>query len=355
MKRQSELAALLAVMTMLVAPGLHAQDAEVPQKVTLLMNSGFTGANAWLPLADDLGYFRDEGIEIEFIDGKGAFTAAGRMAEEGYDVGYGDFQALIEAAALDPKTSPIGVYVVMDNSPSVIAVSADSDIRTPADVAGRKMTAHPTDVGLNTFEQFASKAGIDPRSITAKGLDADWDELLRLLKAGETDGLFGYISTISAAVRLEGQEVGSEIRFLEFKDVVPELYGSVLMVSPDFAKSHPEAARGVVSAVNRGILAAACDPDAAIGALVKRDPERDRDVERLRLVETIREDMGGKEKLAAGLGEFDAARVENLLKLTAETRNLPRMPAVDEVISADFLPNADQRKADIDTAPCKAL
>ena len=217
------------------------------------------------------------------------------------------------------------------------------------------MTAHPTDVGLNTFEQFASKAGIDAKSITATGLDAGWAELLTLLKDGETDGLFGYISTISAAVRLNGDEVGSEVRFLEFKDVVPELYGSVLMVAPGFAESNPEAAQGVVNAFNRGVMAAVCDPDAAIEALVKRDDTRDPVVERLRLVETIREDMGGADKLASGIGEFNSARVESLLAMTAETRGLARQPTVDEVTSAAFLPDLELRQAVIDAAPCKAL
>ena len=359
MKRHCAVAALLAGMTIAAAPALHAQDADAKdgglQKVRLLMNSGYTGANAWLPLADDLGFFADEGIEIEFVAGKGAFTAAPRMVEEGYDFGYGDFQALIEAAARDPETAPIGVYVVMENSPSVIAVSAASDIETPADVAGKMMTAHPTDVGLNTFEQFASKAGIDAKSITATGLDAGCAELLTLLKDGETDGLFGYISTISAAVRLNGDEVGSEVRFLEFKDVVPELYGSVLMVAPGFAESNPEAAQGVVNAFNRGVMAAVCDPDAAIEALVKRDDTRDPVVERLRLVETIREDMGGADKLASGIGEFNSARVESLLAMTAETRGLARQPTVDEVTSAAFLPDLELRQAVIDAAPCKAL
>jgi hypothetical protein len=38
-------------------------------KVRLLTNSGFTGANAWFPLAYDRGYFRDEEIDVEFVDG----------------------------------------------------------------------------------------------------------------------------------------------------------------------------------------------------------------------------------------------------------------------------------------------
>jgi NitT/TauT family transport system substrate-binding protein len=61
-------------------------------------------------------------------------------------------------------------------------------------------------------------------------------------------------------------------------------------------------------------------------------------------VETIDEDIGGREALAAGLGDIDKPRVERLLKLTAEARRLPRQPRVDEVFTSAFLPGLDERR-----------
>lgn len=313
-------------------------------KVRFLTNSAFTGANAWFPLAVERGYFHDEGIEVEFIDGSGAFSAAGRMAKEGYEFGYGDFQALIEEAAREPATSPIGVYMVMKFSPSVIVLPAASGIGFPAELSGRTIIGHAVDVGLNTFEQYADKAGLDPRSVTIRGNDGDWSALLDLLKQGLTDALFGYYSTVSAAVRTRGNDVHSEVRFLKFKDTAPDLYGSALMVAPTFARSSPAVVKAFVQVVNRAVLAAASDPDAAIQALVNHAPDRPPRIDRLRLLETIEEDIGGQSALAAGLGDIDQARMERLLALTAETRRLPRRPTVDQVFTSAFLPGIEERR-----------
>jgi NitT/TauT family transport system substrate-binding protein len=313
-------------------------------KVRLLTNSGFTGANAWFPLAYDRGYFRDEEIDVEFVDGLGAFSAAGRMVREGIEFGYGDFQALIEEAARRPATSPVGVYMVMDRSPSVVVLPVRSQISSPAGLSGLTITAHAVDVGLNTFEQYASNAGLDPRSVRTVSNDGDWIALLGLLEEGKTDALFGYLSTVSAAIRASGKDVRSEVRFLKFKDVAQDLYGSALMVSPTFARDKPAVAKAFVRAINRGVLAAARDPDAAIQALINHAPDRPLQVDRLRLLETIEEDMGGWQRLADGVGNIDRARMERLLKLTADSRKLPRQPTVDEVFTTAFLPSSNDRR-----------
>ena len=51
------------------------------RKVRFLLNSGYSGANSWFLLADQRGYFREEGLEVEFIMGRGAFTAAGWLTK----------------------------------------------------------------------------------------------------------------------------------------------------------------------------------------------------------------------------------------------------------------------------------
>lgn len=241
MKRGTGLRAALTALLLAVVAGVPAQaaPAHAPalRKIKFLLNSGFSGANAWFLLADERGYFRKEGIEVEFIDGRGAFTAAGRVAREGYDFGYGDMQAVIEQAAADAKTAPIAIYMLMDHSPSVIAVPAASAITKPADVTGLTITGHATDVALNTFAQFADKAGVDPASVTIVRNDGDWKTLLGLLHEGKTNALFGYSSTISAAVRTAGQEPEAVVRFLKYVDTVPQLYGSTLMVAPAIARS----------------------------------------------------------------------------------------------------------------------
>lgn len=355
MMRGTRLKAVLAALFLTGLASVQAQAAAPLRKVKFLLNSGFSGANSWFLLADERGYFRDEGIEVEFVDGRGAFTAAGRVAREGYDFGYGDMQAVIEQSAADPKTAPIAVYMLMDHSPSVIAVPAASAVKAPKDVAGLTITGHATDVALNTFAQYAGKAGVDAGSVAIVKNDGDWKTLLGLLHDGRTNALFGYSSTIAAAVRTAGQEPDAVVRFLKYVDVVPELYGSTIMVAPRIARSDPKLTAGFVRAINRGVMEAVCDPDAAIAALIKRHPASDARVERGRLVQTVMEDMGGTGRLAKGVGGVDAARLETVLSLTAAGRKLSREPASAEVFSSAFLPPLAKRQVAVGVGRCKPL
>lgn len=332
------------------APKAAAAEAQPPlRKIRFLLNSGYSGANAWFLLADERGYFRNAGVEVEYTDGRGAFTAAGRMVKEGFDVGYGDIQAVYEEAARDPQASPIGVYMMMDRAPSAIILPAASPVQSAAQLPGLTITGHPTDVALNTFEQYASKTGIDPKSVRVVGNDGNWKVLLGLVAEKKSDALFGYLSTSSAAVRSAGGTVESELRFLKYRDAVPELYGSALMISPKLKREDAALAKRFVDAVNRGVMDSLCEPDAAIQALVRRDPKQNAQVERGRLLDTMTEDMGGKAMLAQGVGDVDRQRMQAALELTARTRNLPRQPTVNEVFSSEFLPPLDQRK------PCAAM
>lgn len=328
--------------TQVVADASNATEA-APRKVRFLLNSGFSGANAWFLVAQERGYFREEGIEIEFTPGRGAFTAAGRMVEEGFDAGYGDIQATYEQAAKLPGKAPVGVYMVMDRSPSVIILPADSSVAVPSQLAGRTITGHATDVALNTFAQYAYKTGFDPESVNIVANDGNWKVLIGLLDKHKSDALFGYLSTSSAAIRSVGGKVDERLRFLKFRDAVPEFYGSSLMVSPALLRDHPEIARGLVRAVNRGVMDTLCEPQTAMNLLVAHDPKQSASVELGRLMDTV-DDMGGAEWIATqGVGDIDPERMRAGIALTTTQRKLPRLPELAEVFNPDFLPAIGER------------
>ena len=79
----------------------------------MLLNSGYSGANAFFLVAEDKGYFKDAGIEVAFTPGQGAYTAAERMMKEGFDIGYGDVSALIETVSREPRQSPVTKWPVI--------------------------------------------------------------------------------------------------------------------------------------------------------------------------------------------------------------------------------------------------
>lgn len=316
-----------------------------PRTYRMLLNSGWSGANAWFVIAEDKGYLREEGVHIDFTPGKGAYTVAPRMAAEGFDLGYGDINALIEvvAKAKEPAAAPTGFFMMFNRSPSVIVVPADSPIRTAKDLAGRRIAAHPTDVALGTFPPYARATGIDAGAITVVPSDAGMTDLVKDMLAGKTDGVFGYFTTQTAAAITAGLDPTKVLRFLRFDAVLPDFYGSAIMASGAMAASHPDDVRRIVRAFNRGVVDAARDPEAAVAAVMRRDPSLRREVEMSRLTETLRHEMSHPERATLRIGDADDARLARSIEAMVETKALPRTPATRAVFTRAFLPGVGER------------
>ena len=133
------------VITLATAAGLGgalptiARARSSVKRVRLLLNTSYSGPQAWFLLAEDLGYFRREGLEVEITPGAGAYTAAPRIAAGTFDFGYGDINALIEVAARDTERAPVAVFVAFNASPSTVAVDAEGPIKSPKDLEGRQV------------------------------------------------------------------------------------------------------------------------------------------------------------------------------------------------------------------------
>lgn len=141
-----------------------------------------------------------------------------------------------------------------------------------------------------------------------------------------------------------GRQPGEVLKFIAFRDVLPESYGSAVMVSGRLLRDSPEVVAAVVRAINRGVADTLCDPDAAIAALVARDPGQNAQVEKIRLLSTIDGDMGGTQRLKQGLGDIDDERMEASIALTARTRTLPLTPSLRQVFRREFLPPLSERR-----------
>ncbi len=162
-----------------------------------------------------------------------------------------------------------------------------------------------------------------------------------MLAGRGADGVFGFVNTIIAAVAPLGIRP-QDLRFIDYADHLPEMYGNTLFVTRELHRDHPDIVRGMVRAFNRGLADTARDPDAAIDALQKR-ARTNREVDRTRLLGTLRSEMSHPEGARIGIGDMDDARLGLLIDRVVRTRGLPRRPAVAEVFDRRFLPASAER------------
>jgi NitT/TauT family transport system substrate-binding protein len=321
----------------LAALGLCASPApaQTPTKLKMVLNWKYQGPQGMFFLAQDLGYFKAENLDISIDQGNGSGAAVPLVANGTYDVGFGDINALIELAAKKPDDAPVAVYVMFNQPPFTIAVKADSPIKTPQDLVGKTLGGAANDGALKLFPAFCKATKIDCTNTKITNLQPNLRE--QMLMQGQVDGVFGYVNTIRFSARAMGVS-DEQIRYINFGDYGLDLYSNAIIVSKTLAKEKPEAVKGLVRAINEGLIAALKDPDAAVAAVARREPLIKVDVERARFDATLRAEMNHPEIAAVGLGNVDPERMKRAIATMVTIDALPRMLAVDEIFTPAFLP-----------------
>lgn len=312
-------------------------------KVRLLLNGGISGPHAFFCLAHERGYFRDAGLDVEFSPGDGAASVVTRIVQEGYDGGYGDMNALIKLAALKPKNCPTAVHIAFNTTPLTIGVRKGGPIKDVKDLKDKVIIGHPIDAAIEAFPPYAKLGGIDPNDVHILRSNASMAANAKEVVDGNVDGVFGFVNTIIAALRsidIDGRET---LDFLEFQDLVPEFYGNALMMTPDFIANKPEAVKGLVAAVNRGIIETFKDPEAALDAVAKMAPKFRREVDGPRLMGTLRVEMAHPEGAIHGIGDADDKRIARSISLMVDACRLPRTPKAEAIFTRAFLPPLEER------------
>lgn len=319
------------------APAALAQEV----KLELLLNTSFSGPVSFFMLAEDRGYLMEEGLSVEFSPGGGAAVVVPQMQHGRFDAGYGDISALIERIANGPKNEgPVAVYTTFNAVPFTIAVDANGPIREPKDLEGKVIGGHAQDAALITFDLFAQATGVDASKVRVEkkysGMGSQVDDMLR---GRGNDGVFGFVNTIVASVASYGIDASKEIRFIEYADYLPDMYGNTLFVTRELYRNNPDAVGGLVRAFNRGLRDTVANPNDAIKALERRIGTNRSAVNYQRLVGTLELEMGHPEGADIGIGNMDDARLARLINLIVATKNLPRTPDISEVFDRRFLPD----------------
>ena len=309
--------------------------------LTMILNWRYQGPQAWFFLAQDKGYFADAGLDITMDQGNGSGAAVGAVASGSYDIGFGDVNALIQLAATKPDEAPICVYQMYNKPPFTVAVMADSGIESAKDLEGKKLGGAANDGALKLWPAFTNVAGIDTSGIEITNFQPNLRE--QMLKSGQVDGVFGYVNTIRFSAKLSGMNPDEEIRFISYGDYGMDLYSNGIIVPKKLCEENPDAVKGLVRAINKGIADALTDLDAAVDAVMKREPLMNREVEKERLIATLADEMNHPEVAELGLGAVDPERFAKAIDIVVEANDLPRTPEVSEIYTDAFLPPEDER------------
>ncbi|EHA16795.1 ABC transporter substrate-binding protein [Halomonas sp. HAL1] len=307
----------------------------------MVLNWSYQGPQAWFFLAQERGYFAEEGLDLTIDQGSGSGAAVGSVASGTYDVGFGDINALINYASNHPNDAPVGVYMIYTRPPFTIAVTTDSDIHEPADLEGKTIAGPANDGALRLFPAFASITDIDTDSIEVMNIEPRLRE--QMLNRGQVDAVFGFVNTVRFNAMLAGIDPDERLRFIRYGDYGMDLYSNALIVSRQLVDENPDAVRGLVRAINRAVADVLADPEIGMDAVMAQEPLINREVETARLAATIEDEMNHPELAEVGLGNIDQNRMREAIDIVVSAYGLEHTPELETVFNTDFLPPEEER------------
>ncbi|MBK7473684.1 MAG: ABC transporter substrate-binding protein [Betaproteobacteria bacterium] len=302
----------------------------------------FEGPAAPYFVAIDKGYYKDEGLEVTIDPGSGSVEGINRVASGAYQMGFADINSLVKYRD-NPRNAPVqAVMMVYDTPAFSIVTLKKSGIKAPKDLEGKTLGAPAADGAWAQWPIFVQANKIDASKVKVDNVGFPVRE--PMLAQGKVDAITGF--WFSSYMNLRANNVPAEdIVVLHMRDYGVDLYGNVIIAGPDFMKASPKAVAGFVKATLRGIQETIRNPEAAIDAMMKRNPIAKRDVELERLKLSLSKNFVTPDVEKNGLGGVDTARLERSLDQIGLTFQYTNKPKAADIFTAQFLPPKEQRMA----------
>jgi NitT/TauT family transport system substrate-binding protein len=329
------IATLLISVVALVFPGfIYAQD-----NVKFLNDWRWEGPAAPLLMAVQTTFPKAK-LNVTITPGTGSGATVGNVASGEFDIGLGDFSALVEHAAKNANVPPpVAVYVLYERTPATLFIRRASGASSPAHLEGKKLGAPPFDGGRKLWPAFASLANTG--KVQWQNLDATQRETV--FAAGQIDGITGFYFTTILNLEAKGVS-GRDYTVHPFYEHGLRMYGNVIIVNPAYLKANPKVVERFVRAYHAAVKSALKDTDAAVKFVKAADDKADERMEWRRARLAFEQFVLTPTVMEQGLGTIDMDRVERSIRLLAEAYKLPVIPAANTIATVDFLPPAADRK-----------
>jgi len=328
---------LLGVVLFIFATSAFAQKLT---PVRFALDWRFEGPAAPYLVAIDKGYYKAEGLDVSIDPGTGSVEGINRVASGAYDVGFADINILVKYRD-NPRNLPVKMVMMVYDTPAFSIISLKKNgIAKPKDLEGKTLGAPAADGAWAQWPIFVQANKIDSAKVKVDNIGFPVRE--PMLAQGKVDAITGF--WFSSYMNLKAQGIpGDDIVVLHMRDWGLDLYGNGIIVNPDFMRFSPKAVAGFVKGTIRGIQETLRDPDAAVDAVIKRNPIAKREVELERLKLSLERNFVTPDVKKNGIGAVDMKRLERSIEQIGLTFPYSNKPKPADIFTAQYLPPREQR------------
>jgi NitT/TauT family transport system substrate-binding protein len=322
-------AAGLATATLLPLPAI-AETRQVKFTLPWLAQGSF----AFVYMASAKDFMKKRGIEMSIARGFGSFASAQSISAGQFDCGLCAAPALTLSVA---KGLPLIALATTDYDATMgVGVLADSPIRKPQDLAGKKIASVPTSAEFPFFPAYAKKVGLDIGTI--EPVHVDNKVLERVLEEKQVDAITSFAASSGAILLSKGMPT----RWMLYSTAGIKNHGQTIAVTTDTLAKDPAFCEAMVDGLLEGIAFTLTNPDETIDLFLKQLPElalnpSAKEVTRLGLV-MWQHSVEHPESRAHGLGWSDPQAFTEMTDLVMEYLAQPGMkrPELDALFTNRF-------------------
>jgi NitT/TauT family transport system substrate-binding protein len=256
-------AAALAALALVAAVPAIAADA-----VSLRLNWYLGGLHVPFYYGKEKGYYAAEGIDLTINEGRGSANTVQVVAAGSDTFGLADSSSVIATAA---KGAEIKSVMSLLNSTGFSVVSlAETGIKTPKDLEGKRLAVSPGDPLGQLFQALAAYNKLDTSKITLVQVDPAAKVVAVLEK--RADGLLGGADDQYFLIKQRGLQPAA----LRYADNGANIVGMTIVTRTDLIRTKPDLVRRFVRATVKSWEEAKKNPGAAVDAALKAKPDLNR-------------------------------------------------------------------------------
>src|SRR6202165_98509 len=284
MKRTTNLFWLLvavAAMSLIAIPA----RAQTPEKFQFRLNWTLYGEHAAYFVALDKGFYREEGLDVEILEGSGSTTVAQLGSNMTTPVAYVDAATMMRGVGAGMPIKAVGV--TLQQSPMSFIYRADAPRPTKvSEIKGSRIAITAGDASLAIFTAFMGKLGMkvdDVNLITVANPQSKEQAVL----SKQADALLGYFMDQGPRMQLQ---TGIKMGWTRLYDMAGiTTLSSAIIVNNDWAKEakSQDQLRRFLRASQRGWQYAFDNRDEAAEIFMKNAPAFNREISLLEINGTM--------------------------------------------------------------------
>jgi NitT/TauT family transport system substrate-binding protein len=236
------------------------------ESISVILNWKTNPTQAGYFVADERGFYEEEGLDVDLISGQGGGFAAKQVGLGNEDIGLGGGVAVLQARANDLSVRSVaGPQQTSNAALFTVAEQFDGPFEEPGDLEGTRIAVVSGSAKTKTYiESMLRQEGIlDSVELVSVGTEQQTSNLL----AGNVDVGTGIFSN---ALALQMQGYDSSLMLIG--NHTPTV-GRRAFTRPSYAQNNPEIVRSFLRATARGWAWASNDPEAAEDVMISVKPE----------------------------------------------------------------------------------